>query len=50
MIGESAGTEIAELITQMATEIETLRKKAIVHVPAPVETSQVGNMSTHQNA
>ena len=50
MIGESAGTEIAELITQMATEIETLRQKAIVHVPAPVETSQVGNVSTHQNA
>ena len=33
LVGESAGTEIAELINQMATEIESLRRKT--HTPTP---------------
>ena len=48
MIGESAGTEISELITQLATEIETLRQKSLTHVSAPVEVSQMLSTRSQQ--
>ncbi|MBL6723966.1 MAG: hypothetical protein ISQ09_02640 [Rubripirellula sp.] len=38
LVGESAGTEIAELITQMANEIESLRRNSQSAIAAPVDT------------
>jgi len=37
LVGESAGTEIAELINQMAGEIESLRRNATMNHGAPLQ-------------
>lgn len=43
LVGESAGTEIAELISQMAGEIEALRRNTQSNLGVPIQPIQSDN-------
>jgi len=47
-IGEAAGTELAELISQLAAEVESLRRVAEPKSRAPVQTIGDFHMNVEQ--
>ena len=48
VIGEPAGKELAELITQMAAEIETLRRNTTSPMTFPAESPFANTTQTEQ--
>ena len=49
VIGEPAGRELSELITQMAAEIETLRRNTTSPVTFPTQSTSINSIQSEQS-